>query len=158
MKKKQNAYIAMLPYIILAAVLIATMFIMNIANNKVNQLTTGELMNEINKKKVTEITITPKSSDNVYYVEGKLSTYGKNESFKSKVISEEVSKITEYIEENKIKKYETNKDPGSNDFLYVFVNVVPLLILVVVAYIMFNKLASGNNRSMDFGRSKAKLS
>ena len=158
MKKKQNAYMAMLPYIILAVVLIATMFIMNLANTKVNQLTTGELMSEINKNKVTEITITPKSSDNVYYVEGKLKGYGKNESFKSKVISEEVTKITEYIEENNIKKYETNKDPGSNDFLYVFVNVVPLLIIIVAAYIMFNKLASGNNRSMDFGRSKAKLS
>ena len=100
MKKKQNAYMAMLPYIILAVVLVATMFIMNLANTKVNQLTTGKLMAEINKKKVTEITITPKSSDNVYYVEGKLSGYGKNESFKSKVISEEVSKITEYIDEN----------------------------------------------------------
>ena len=158
MKKKQNAYMAMLPYVILAVVLVATMFIMNLANTKVNQLSTGELMAEIENKKVTEITITPKSSDNVYYVEGKLSGYKKNESFKSKVITEEVTKITDYIEENKIKKYETNKDPGSNDFLYVFVNVVPLLILVIVAYIMFNKLASGNNKSMDFGRSKAKLS
>ena len=54
MKKKQNAYMAMLPYIILAVVLIATMFIMNLANTKVNQLTTGELMSEINKNKVTE--------------------------------------------------------------------------------------------------------
>ncbi len=158
MKKKQNAYMAMLPYIILAVVLIATMFIMNLANTKVNELTTGELLKEISKNKVTEITITPKSSESVYYVEGKLKGYGKNESFKSKVITEEVTKITEYVEENNIKEYETNKDPGSNDFLYVFVNVVPLLVLIVAAYIMFNKLASGNNKSMDFGRSKAKLS
>ena len=50
------------------------------------------------------------------------------------------------INENNIREYETNKDPGSNDFLYVFVNVVPLLVLIVAAYIMFNKLASGNNK------------
>ena len=64
MKKKQNAYMAMLPYVILAVVLVATMFIMNLANTKVNQLSTGELMAEIENKKVTEITITPKIKKN----------------------------------------------------------------------------------------------
>ena len=158
MRKKQNTYFAMLPYIVLALVIIATMFIMDFGRNEVHKLTTGELMQAIEKETITEITITPKSSENVYYIEGKLKDYKKNESFKSKVITEEIEKVTDYVEANGVKKYETNKDPGSNDFLYIVVNTVPLIVLVIVAYIMFTRLAAGNNKSMDFGRSKAKLS
>ena len=158
MRKKQNTYLAMLPYIVLAIVIIATMFIMDFGRTEVHKLTTGELMQAIEKETVTEITITPKSSENVYYIEGKLKDYKKNESFKSKVITEEIDKVTDYVAANDVKKYETNKDPGSNDFLYIIVNTVPLIVLVVVAYIMFTRLAAGNNKSMDFGRSKAKLS
>ena len=63
-----------------------------------------------------------------------------------------------YIQKNEISKYDTNKDPGSSTFLYIVVNVLPLIIVVFVAYSLFNKLASSNKNSMDFGRSKARLS
>ena len=122
-KKKNNSYIAMLPYLILAIVLIVTMVLMDLGKNEVHNFTTGELMKEIDKNTITEITITPKSSENVYYVEGKLKSYSKNESFKSKVITEEIDKVTEYVDNNKkVKKYETNKDPGSNELVYIIVN------------------------------------
>lgn len=158
MKKKNNAYRAMLPYTMLAIILVVTLLFMNMGSTKINELTTGELLQELENEKVTEITITPKSSDNVYYIEGKLEGYEKGESFKSKVISEEVDIITKYAEEKSIDKYETNKDPGTNGFVYVLINFLPMIIIVVGAYFLFNKLAAGNNKSMDFGRSRAKLS
>ena len=154
-KKKNSSFMAMVPYIILAIVLIVALFAFNNNGSKVNTLTTGELIKEIQEKNVTEITITPKSSDGVYYVEGKLDGYGSNESFTAKVLDDEM--ITEYVKENKIKKYDTNKDPGQNQILYILVEAVPLLLLIVGAYFLFTRLSSSNNRSMDFGKSRARL-
>ena len=158
MKKKQNAYTAMLPYLFLAIALVGAMFIMDIGQSKVHKFTTGELLEKMEEEEITEISITPKSSENVYYVEGKLEDYKENETFSAKVISEEIVKITEYADEHELEVYETNKDPGSNDLVYILINTLPLVILVIVAYVLFNKLAAGNNKSMDFGRSRAKLS
>ena len=158
MKRKNNTLSAMIPYIIVAIVLTGLFFFMNGANTEIHKLTTGELIQEIKNEKVTEITITPKSSESVYYVEGKLDGYKKGESFTSKVITEEIGTITEYAKAQDIKEYKTEKDPGSNNFVYIIVNVLPIVILVIAAYFMFGKLAAGNNKSMDFGRSRAKLS
>ena len=158
MKKKNSAYTAMFPYIILVIVLVTTLFLANGTGTKINELTTGELIEAIQKDEVTEITITPKSSESVYYVEGKIEGYEDGEKFTTKLISEEIDIVTEYAEEKNLELYETNKDPGSSSILYIVINVVPMLIIIVVAYVLFNKLAAGNNKSMDFGRSRAKLS
>lgn len=158
MKRKNNNYMAMMPFVLVAIAVLALYFAINGNNVKVHELTTGELIQEIENENVSEITITPKSSESVYYVEGKLESYGNKESFTSKVISEEINTITEYAKEQNIQKYETNKDPGSSNFVYIIVNVLPIIVLAVVAYFLFIKLAAGNNKSMDFGRSRAKLS
>ena len=161
MKKKNNALTSMAPYIIIGLLIIVSLFVLNGDDSKVNDITTGELITAIKSEKIEEIVITPKSNESVYYVTGKLEGYKKNETFETKVIEEQMpfitETITEYVDTEDI-KYETNKDPGTNSFLLVIVEIVPLLFLVVVAYFLFTKLASGNNKSMDFGRSRAKLS
>ncbi|MBE6156035.1 MAG: ATP-dependent zinc metalloprotease FtsH [Firmicutes bacterium] len=126
--------------------------------SKVNELATGKLISALENNKVTEITITPKSSESVYYVEGKLNDYKDNESFKTLVVEAEIDTITAYIKTNDIAKYDTNKDPGSSTILYLVVNVLPLVVMVALAYMLFSKLANSNKNSVDFGRSKAKLS
>ena len=158
MKKKNSAFTAMLPYIVLVIILVGTLFLANNKGTKINELTTGDLIEAIKNEEVTEITITPKSSDSVYYIEGKIEGYKKGEKFTTKLISEEIDVVTEYAELKDLDLYETNKDPGSSSILYIIINVVPMLIIIVVAYVLFNKLAAGNNKSMDFGRSRAKLS
>ena len=116
MKKKKNAYKSMTPYVILVIILVALLFLFDNGATKVNNFTTGELLEKIDKEEVSEFTITPKSSDGVYYIEGKLKSYGEKETFKAKVIEEEIPKITEYAEDNDV-KYETNKDPGTNQWI-----------------------------------------
>lgn len=158
MKKKNNNYMAMTPFVLVAIAILALYFAINGNSYEVHDLTTGELIQEMAKENVTEITITPKSSESIYYVEGKLEGYDEKESFTSKVISEEINTITDYAKAQNIKEYKTNKDPGSSNFLYVVVNILPIIVLAVLAYLLFIKLAAGNNKSMDFGRSRAKLS
>ena len=158
MKKKNNSLMAMIPYVIVLAVILIALFFTYDNKNEVHELKTGELIKEIQKEEVSEITITPKSSESIYIVEGKLKGYKDKESFTTKVIGEEITTITEYAEQQGISEFETKKDPGSNNIMYYIVQIVPMIIIVIAAYYMFAKLAAGNNKSMDFGRSRAKLS
>ena len=145
------------PYVVLFIIIGVIFVVLHFQGSSVHELTTGKLLSNLENNNVTEITLTPKSSESVYYVEGKLSDYKENESFKAKVVEEEVAKITYYINENNIDNYDTNKDPGSSAILPILVNVVPIVIMCVIAYFLFIKLASSNKNSMDFGRNKARL-
>ena len=156
--KKNNTLKNISPYLVLFIIIGVMLLILNMQGNSVHNLTTGKLLSNLEKDKVTEITITPKSGESVYYIEGKLSGYKENESFKSLVVEEELSTITNYIKENNISKYDTNKDPGTSMVMYIIVNVVPFAVMIILAYMLFSRLASSNRNSMDFGRSKAKLS
>ena len=157
-RKNNNNFMVMLPYLIVLIVILAALFFMNGKRNEVHDLNTGELIKEIKEEKVTEITITPKSGESVYIVTGKLEDYKDNESFTTRVIPEEIKTIYEYAEEQDIEEYVTKKDPGTNNIGYYLINILPIIIIVVGAYFMFSRLAAGNNKSMDFGRSRAKLS
>ena len=156
--KENNRFKSTLPYVILFGVVLVVFAVLQFQKDVVNKLTTGELLKELSKNNVTEIVITPNSNESVYYVEGKLKNYKNNESFKTKIVAEEVTEITEYVKENEIAKYVTNSDPGSSAFLYIAVNVLPLLLIVLLSYVLFKKLASSNKNSVDFGRSRARLS
>lgn len=156
--KKNNAFKNFFPYLVLFIIIIATFFILNLGGRRVNELTTGELLTALEQNEVTEITIMPKSSESVYYITGKLDGYADNETFETRVVEAEISNILTLTEENEIKEYETESDPGSSPVLYIIVNILPLVLLIVISYILFSKLASSNKGSMDFGKSRAKLS
>ncbi len=160
MKNKQNNTTMRMasPYLILLIVVIGIFIFLNLAGNKVNEISTGELVAAMKNNEVTEITITPKSSESIFYVEGKLKDYKENESFKARVIEDDISSVVKYAKDKNLKVYETEADPGSSTILYIIVNILPLVLIVVVTYILFSKMASSNKSSVDFGRSRAKLS
>ena len=157
-KKKPDFVKTSLPYVILLLIILAALFFYNNATIEVHEITTGELTSKIKEEKVTEITIMPKSSESIYYIEGKLEGYKTNEKFSAKVLSGDLNNVIEYANKHSLDLYDTKKDPGSSTILYIIVNVVPIVILVIAAYFLFTKIAMSNNRSMDFGRSRAKLS
>ena len=156
--RKNNTVRNTFPYLVLFVVIALVLFILGRGTNKVNKLATGELIKALEENKIVEITIMPKSSESVYYISGKLEGYKDNESFQAKVVEAEIDNISKYVKDKKIEKYKTESDPGSNAFLYIIINVLPLVVLVVISYILFSKLASSNKGSMDFGKSRAKLS
>jgi len=127
-----------LPYLILFGVVIFVLIILEFQGNDVKTLTTGELLKELKNDKVTEIIITPNSNESIYYVEGKLDGYKENQSFKTKVITEEIVNVIEYVEENEIEEYTAKSDPGSSTFLYIIVNVLPFVATIFIAYILFS--------------------
>ena len=154
LRKNKNS----LPIVVLICVVISVLLFTNMNNAKVNNLKTGELLQEISDGKVTEVTITPKSSDGIYIVTGKLDDYDKNESFTSNIILQtDLNKISDYVDLNDIKEYQTNVDPGGSTLLYILINILPLLLIVGATYFIFTKLAGANKNGTDFGKSRAKL-
>ncbi|MGN1373809.1 MAG: ATP-dependent zinc metalloprotease FtsH [Bacilli bacterium] len=157
-KKRKNSIMQSLPYLILVIVICSVLFVYSGGKSSVHDLKTGDFLNYIKENKVTEMTVTPKSDESIYYITGKIDGYKSNESFTVKIIKEQMDTVTNYAESHNLNLYDTNKDPGSSTVLYILVNVLPILIVCGVGYVMFMKMASGNNKSMDFGRSRAKLS
>ena len=158
MKSRNNKGILknLYPYLVIALIIFGIMYFLNYGNKEVHNLTSGQLIKEVNKSNITSIKITPKSSESIYIIEGKLSGYTKGESFKSKVLEKDLSIVTEYAN-NLGKKYRTESDPGSSNVLYIVVNILPIVIIVATAYVLFGKLASTNKNSVDFGKSRARL-
>ena len=158
MKNKKTINKGMYPYILLLVLIVGVMIFSNIGQNKVNKFTYDDLVSNLSKNEVTEITITPKESGGVYNITGKLKNYNNTESFEVNVpLSESVlEKVLAYADNNGF-KVNTKTNPESSAWLSIFINVVPILLLVVSCVYLFNKLAGSNKNSMDFGRSKARL-
>ena len=132
MKKKNNAFMGMVPYIIIGLLIVVSLFVLNGDKVEVKEISTGELITAIKEEKIEEIVITPKSSESVYYVTGKIEGYKKNQSFSTKVIEEQMPFITETITEHvdtEDIKYQTNKDPGSSSFMLIVLDIVPLILI-----------------------------
>lgn len=145
-------------YGLLLIVMVVAIYYYGASKYVTHDLTYDEFMTKITEGQVEKIDITPKAGSGVYTIEGTLKGYKKTESFKVEVPYSDVvvDKILSYADSMEF-KVETNKDPGSSTVLTLVVNVLPIVLLVIATMYLFSKIASGNNKSMDFGRSTAKL-
>ena len=148
----------LMPYVIMFIFIIGCLFIINNMKNKVNEFTYDEFNDNLKDGKITEMTITPKTRTEVYQIVGKLEGYGEKESFIINLpISDEIiSRILTNKDNNKF-ELKVNTDPEASSWLAIAVNVLPILLLVGATFYLFTKELGNGNKSMDFGRSKAKL-
>jgi cell division protease FtsH len=147
------------PYIVLFLIMMGILYFMNMAGNKVNVLTYDTFMSAVNNGKVTEVEIVPRTSAGVYEISGKMKDYADNETFFLRVpLSDQVvAKIMEADNSYNF-KITTSADPESSYLAYFLVNVLPLAILVGVSFWFFTRQMASTNKSLDFGKSRAKLS
>ena len=147
------------PYAFLLIFIIGCLIIFKMFNVKVNELSYDEFMKDLNGGKVTELTITPKVRTETYMLEGKLSDYAENESFILYLPQSEefISKITAAKEGTSNFELKINTDAESSSWLAVLVDVVPIVILAGVTIWIFTRQLGGGSKSMDFGKSRAKL-
>ena len=157
-KKRQNTVKQFTPYLVLLLIICAMLFLYSGTATKVHELKTGEFLKYINEGKVTEMTITPKSDESIYYITGKIDGYSDKETFTVRIVGEQLDTVTTYATSHNLNLYDTNKDPGSSVIPYIVVNVLPIVVICACGYVLFMKMSAGNNKSMDFGRSRAKLS
>lgn len=148
------------PYIVLILFIVAVLVMANIGDTKINNFTYDEFLNKLSNNEVTEITTTERKSYGIYNITGKLKDYGKNEYFKvdAQLSEKTVETIETYQNTNEF-KWNIKKSPEGNNILtLVITQVVPIVLICGVGFVMLNKLSGSNKSSMDFGRSKAKLS
>ena len=160
MKKNNNNYIKQsMPYLVLLLVIVGIMTFYELSQYKVNVFTYDQFISELDKQDVNKLEITAKSGAGIYYITGKLNGYSDKESFEVNApLSESVvNRVTEYAESNNITLV-TGENPERNNIGGVLLNVIPTVLLVGSMLWLLTKLGKSNNNSMDFGRSKAKLS
>ena len=157
---KKNIKKNFVPYIFLFIILIGIYYVVMFSNKIVNDISYGEFLKEIEKNNVEEVVITPNASSSVYEITGTLKTYKENESFYIKVpLTDSVIKQILSTDENVLGfELKTNDDPGSSTLLWVLMNVAPLIIMVGGLFWIFSRQVNGAGKSMDFGKSRAKLS
>lgn len=155
---KKEVKRGLLPYLVLFVVMLGILYFFSLSNNKVNQFTYDEFINYMNNKEIKEILITPRNSAGVYEIKGKLNSYGENESFYLKVpLSNEVISQILNSEDGYGFKISTSSDPDSSALLLFILNVLPMIIILGVGFYFVTRQMGTANKSMDFGRSKARL-
>ncbi len=147
-----------IPYVVLIIIMLGVIYLFNILNVKINDLTYDKFVNALNNNEVEEIKILPNIDGGVYKIEGKLKDYKSNETFKVTVpLSDEVMKQIANASEKYDFKIETESDPNGSIWLIAIFNFLPIIALGGLAFYILTRQIGGNNKSFDFGKSKAKL-
>lgn len=155
---KTNAKRGILPYIFLFIFILSIVYVVNIFNVKTNVLTENEFFTNLTENKITEMSVTPRTNASVIEIEGKLEGYSDKEKFFIRLLkSDEVIKKIEEAKVNSTVDPKYNADPESSTLLNIVFNFLPLILLVAFTFFFFSRQMAGNNKSMDFGRSKARL-
>ena len=159
-KKKNNTIKSLSMYSIVLVIILAALFFSTASRPKVHELSYNELIKNISKEKVETLEVTPNSNYSNYIVTGKLEDYSKNESFTVLLPYSDpvIDKLLTSVDGKDV-EVEVHKDPRSDIWVSVIFNgILPMAIAVVAVIYFFNKLSSGGNKSMDFGKSTARLS
>ena len=149
----------LLPYLFLVLLIFGVYYLFNVLNQKVNVLSYNELTEVLTSGKVEEMTITPKERAVVYEITGKLKDYKENEHFFIRVpLTDSVIKNVLEAGNNNDFKLVTKADPESSSFWLVVINVLPMVIIIGMGFFFLTRQVGGANKSMDFGKSRARLS
>lgn len=156
--KKNTIKRGLIPYLFLVLMVFGVYYFYNVMNQKVHKFTYDQMIVAMYDGTVEEVLITPKNRASVYEITGKQKGYAKNEYFSVRVpLSDQVVReILEARNENSF-KMKTAEDPASSSLWLIIINVVPTLLLIGVAFFVLTRQMGGANKSMDFGKSKARL-
>ncbi len=155
---KKNIKRGLLPYVFLVLLILGIYYVFNVVNEKVNPFTYDQFISELNKGNIEEVTIVPRERAMVYEISGKLKGYSEKEKFYVKApLSDEVIKKIINSNEDLGFTVEAVSDPESSSLLYIVINVLPMVILIGGAFFIFSKQMGSAGKSMDFGKSKARL-
>ncbi len=148
----------LLPYLFIFVIMLGVFYFYSVFNRNVHELTYDKFIQKLNKEEITELTIVTRGSGYVYDVSGKLEGYSDNESFEATLpLSDQVMKKIVKASDSQDFKLSVVPDPESSSLLVILINVLPIALLVVLAFWFFNKQMAGNKSSLDFGKSRARL-
>ena len=148
----------LMPWVFLLIFFFGITLLVSTLNREVHEITYGEFNTSLKDKEVKEVTITPKSRASIYMITGKLKGYKSNESFIFNMpLTDET--MVKMLEAEKKYKFDmtTVTDPESSTLLLFFINVFPMILLIGLAFYFLTRQMGGGSKSLDFGKSKARL-
>ncbi len=147
-----------LPYAALIVVMLLIIYFFNVLNLKVNVLTYDKFLGALNNNQVEELTILPSIDGGIYNISGKLKDYKSNEKFQTTApLSDEVMKQITSANEKYEFKINAEGDPNGSPLLVILVNFLPIILVGGFMFYILSRQIGGNNKSFDFGKSRAKL-
>ncbi|UFJ40558.1 ATP-dependent zinc metalloprotease FtsH [Brevibacillus humidisoli] len=128
--------------------------------DKVSQLTYQEFRTELLKDNVLEITLQPDGG--TYRVEGTLKQAppDREKTFVTHVFlydSDIIQLINQKIDNQIIEDVVIERQEGNNIWLTFLTSIIPIVIIFILFFFLFNQAQGGGNRVMNFGKSRAKL-
>ena len=159
MKNKKKDYRKFSSYIMLIVAIAVIFVLYSLGNTKYNDFSYDELLKHFNENEVTEIKTSNHTGDQTIIIVGKLKDYKDNEYFKvSAPYGQSTSEVIQsYYEKNNF-KWEVIKNSENSNWIVLLVNVVPIVLILGGCMFLFSRLNKTNSNSMDFGRSRARLS
>ena len=155
---KKTTKRSLLSYAFLILFILVIFYLVNIMNQTVNYITYDEFITNIDEKNIEEVYITPKTRANVYEITGIMKDYAEGETFFVRVpLSDVVIDRVMQLGEDGSFKLDVATDPESSTLLLFLVNVLPMVILIGFAFFFITRQMGSANKSMDFGKSRAKL-
>ncbi len=156
---QKNMKKGLVPYLFMFLIIIGVFYVFNVMNTDVKNFTYNEFIGELTEGNIKNLVITARDSAKTYEVTGSLKGAKKSQTFFARLpMSDAVMKKIVEASEVQDFKLEAKADPESSTFLMIVVNVLPFVLLIAFAFFFFNRQMAGNKSSMDFGKSKAKLS
>ena len=151
----KNIRRTLMPYLSLIFIMAVIYFIVGFGG-LTNKLNYSEFKKNLDKNKVTQLTISPSREGSKYNVTGKLKSYKNGETFYvvTPLSDETISYINKMQEKNKFKLTIT-ADPASS-LINKIISVSPYIIFGgILLWILYKQLSARG--SMDFGKSKARI-
>lgn len=121
------------------------------AQQPVQELTNNQLYAAVQAKKVKSVSIQPE--EQITHIEG---VYVDGKPFTSTGSTEEINDLSKVLRDNKVDlTYKpTPKPPWWTN---LFINFLPILLLIGIVFFMLNQTQGGGSRVMSFGKSRARL-
>ena len=144
------------PYIALIFIIVALYFLTGMGAS-VNKISYSQFQKNLNKNKVTELKLSPNKEGSTYDITGKLKNYKKGESFYTVApLSDDTLSYINKMQSKNNFKLSVTSDPSSSIFSKLL-GYLPYLLVAGGLLFFLNKQLGANNKSMDFGKSRAKL-
>ena len=149
----------LLPYLCIFLIMLGVFLYFKMTDSEIHTFTYDEFVNKLDGDKIKELELTARGSGYIYEVSGSLDDYKDGEYFEATLpLSDEVMKKIVAASDEQDFKLTVYADPESSQWLVIIFNFLPIAALVIFAFWFFNKQMAGNKSSLDFGKSRARLS
>ncbi len=138
-------------YLLIVVLAVAIIKYTSPTQQPIKELSTNELYSAVQEKKVKKVSIQPE--EQITHISGEMKD---GKAFTAIGSTEEISDLSKTLRENKV-ELAYRPTPKAPWWTNLFINFLPILLLIGIVFFMLNQTQGGGSRVMSFGKSKARL-